>query len=85
MKYGKNQKGVSLIGMLLAIIIIALLCYFAVKTYFRKTSVDEATKKEMAKQGIKVDDKISTIDSAKTKVKSFNKSAQDRLKQYKSP
>ena len=77
----KNQRGVSLISMVISVVIIAFLCYFAVKVYFRKPPLDKDTKQEMEKQGINSDNKLSMIESAREKVKSFNKNTGDRLKQ----
>ena len=82
MRYMRNQKGISLIGMVLSIVIIAIVCYFFIKVYFKEPSLDEETKQEMAEQGINSSNKLSMIEGTRNRVKGFNKSVEEREKQF---
>lgn len=78
----KKQKGFSLIGILMATMIICLLYYVAMKFYFQKQIVDKETQKSLAKQGINTNSYKNLIDSAKDKVEEINKKIEEREKEF---
>ncbi|MFH1359540.1 MAG: hypothetical protein ABIJ41_00690 [Candidatus Omnitrophota bacterium] len=74
-----NEKGfASLIGMLLAIAIVAFLAYKAITTYYQKPSADQETQKTMKEQGIDTSTYRSALDSAKQKTAGIEKMMQER-------
>jgi type II secretory pathway pseudopilin PulG len=69
-----KQSGFSLIGMLLAIILIAVAYYFIAKSNFSTaTLLDKKTKKVLTEQGINTSDYKKMIDTTQSKVDEINK------------
>lgn len=73
----KNQKGFSLLGMLISIVIIVLL-YYALMKFLPKQIVSKKTQKSLAEQGIDTDNYKDLIDTAKNKMEEVNKKIKDR-------
>ncbi len=77
----KNNSGfLSLIGILLAILIIGILFLFTFKIYFGR-NYSEQEKKIFKEQGIDITNYQSVIDSSKKRVIDFNKEQEERLKE----
>lgn len=79
----KRQKGFSLLGILLAIAIVILLYYAAMKVYFRGPVVDKKTQQSLAEQGIDSTDYKKMIDTAKNKLGEIEKKMKKREKQLR--
>lgn len=69
----KNQNGFSIVGIILALAIVALLYYLSINYYLKGPSVDNKTKQELAEQGINTNSYMGVTKTANEKVKDFNK------------
>jgi len=75
-----RETGFSLIGMLLALIIIAILYLIAIKVYFKGPVIDEETKEFLTEQGIESDDYRGVVESTRHKMDKVNKEIERREK-----
>ena len=63
----KNQKGFSIIGMIISSIVVSLLFFYAMQFYFKSSPSGKKMKEALAEQGIKTDNYVEMIQSAKEK------------------
>ena len=71
----------ALLEILLVVMIIFFLCQVAVKTYFKKPTVDKKTEKYISKQDIDSSSHQAILDSTRKKVKDLEKQLFEREKQ----
>ncbi len=73
MDTGKN-RGMALVEMLVALVIVMLLAYLYMKLVWKDPGgVSQQTKKALAEQGIKTSNPRSMVESAQEKVNQLNK------------
>jgi type II secretory pathway pseudopilin PulG len=77
MKRSVGHKGFSLIGLLLSTAIVALLCYFAMKTYMGGGTTDKETQKALAEQGISTTSYPAMVNQAQQAVDKYNKTTRE--------
>lgn len=83
LKYVKSSKGFAgLLQILIALIIISILYVTVLKTYFKGPKIDEKVEKELSEQGVKTDNPVTIIDSARDNVDAVNKRYSDQYKQF---
>lgn len=76
-------KGFSLVGMLMAIVIIVVLYYVAMKFYSPKKVFNKETQKSLAKEGLNINSYKELVDTVKDKVEEVNKKIDARDKEIK--
>ena len=81
--YAREKKAFALISLLLAAVIICILYYIAINTYFKRPSLDKPTEKFLSEQGIDASSYQSVIDSAREGVGRINRQTSDYEKQLK--
>ena len=75
----KKQKGFSLISILMALVILALLYYNVNKFYFQKSiDVEKKVKKSLKEQGVDVENYQDMTDTAKETADDINKKIDKR-------
>ena len=79
----KSKKGFSLIGILIAAVIVALLMYRTIKTYYKKQSTEKQTHQSLSGQKTGPRSYSDMVKDTKDAAQDFNKSAADREKQFK--
>ncbi len=72
-----------MLGLLLALVIVAFLYFVVLKAYFRQPAVDEQTKELFTEQNININPSNyrSTLDGAKKTIRDYNKSVLEREKE----
>lgn len=69
-----DKRGfLSFIGILLVLIIVSLLSYLILKTYFKKSSSDKNTEGILSEEGISITNPKSTLDTVRDKIGEVNK------------
>ncbi|MFC1703519.1 hypothetical protein ACFL1E_01870 [Candidatus Omnitrophota bacterium] len=80
--YHKAKEGfMSMIGLLFAVAIIAVLCYFVVTTYVKPPVADTSVQEAASQAGIDTSNYKSVLETTKTTVKDIEKQQMDRQKQ----
>jgi hypothetical protein len=70
----RKNKGIALVEMLVALVVLLLLAYFYMKMAFKDSSgVSPETKKALVEQGIKTNRPDSMVQHAQDTVDRFNK------------
>lgn len=77
----KFTPGFSLIGILLALTIIALLYFLLLKAHFNKPAVDKQTQGFLSEQNIDSSTYQTTLKDTRRKVKDINRQLRDQQKQ----
>lgn len=80
-KIDRDNKGFALIEMVIVIVIIGIISYFLIKTYFKGSQVDKQTEQSVKEQGMNPNNYTSIMKNSRAKVNEFNKSYQEREKQ----
>ncbi len=80
--FGYKRGFFTLIGLLLAAVIIFVLVYYAFQTYFNEPSFDESSQQSIIEQGIDVSSYQSVLGSTREKVKDIESQMLDRSKYY---
>lgn len=68
-----TRKAFVFLEILLVLIVISFLVYIALKTYFKKPTMDKETEKILTEQGIDTSNQKAILDSARDKVREINK------------
>ena len=68
-----TKKAFVFLEILLVLIVISFLVYIALKTYFKKPTMDKETEKILTEQGIDTSNQKAILDSARDKVREINK------------
>ena len=77
----KRQDGFSIIGMLISTVVVALMCWFGMKLYFKTTPSGKRVQEALAEQGIKTDNYVEMIESAQEKAKELAEKMKQREQQ----
>ena len=72
---------VSLIGLILSLIIIAVLVCVLLNTYSRKSPVDKKTEESLSQEGINASSYKTIVDSSREKIKDANQKILERAKE----
>ncbi|MDD5688086.1 MAG: type II secretion system protein [Elusimicrobia bacterium] len=83
MKLTKNQTGFSLLEILITTIIVCLLMYYAVKVYYKSSTLDEKTKKELSEQSINSNNYPGMVKDSKSKIEDSNNNTKKQEEQIK--
>lgn len=67
----------TLLGLLLAIVIIFILCYIALRVYFKKPPLDKESEKLLSEQGIETSSYQAILDNARKKIKEVERKLQE--------
>ncbi len=82
MRPQRSEKGfLSLVGILLTLVIISILVYISLTTYFKKPVTDQKTERSLSEQGIDASSQKAVLDSVRTSLEESNKKVLDREKQ----
>lgn len=76
--YQLVNRGFGLLEVLLVAIMLFLLSFFAIRTYFKKPTLDESTQKTLSEQGIDVSSQQAVLESARERIKDYNKQILNR-------
>jgi hypothetical protein len=81
-RYYKDENGFLMyIGLLFAVAIILILCYYLFNTYYKKPAFDEPTQKSLSSQDIDTSSYQSIVDDTRKKVKELEKQLLERQEQ----
>lgn len=72
----------TLLGLLLVVVIVFILCYMALSVHFKKSPLDEKSKKSLSEQDIRTSSPRAILDSAREAVQDFDRGAMRRQKEY---
>jgi prepilin-type N-terminal cleavage/methylation domain-containing protein len=81
-----NKQGFSMIELMITAVVLCLVSYFIAKNYFGNsgmTPIDNKTKIELQKEGVRTDTLPGAVESAQSKVDEYNKRLQEREKNEK--
>ena len=78
-----TKKAFVFLEILLVLIVISFLVYIALKTYFKKPTMDKDTEKFFTEQGVNTTNPKTILDSVKGKVKEINRQQLDYEKNMK--
>jgi competence protein ComGC len=70
-------KAFAFLEILLVLMVISFLVYIALKTYFKKLTMDKDTEKFLSEQGVDTRNQKAILDSVKDKVRGINKQQLD--------
>ena len=81
-KSGFKGGFLTIIGLLIAVVVICILFYFVAKTYLlQPRGMDEQTAQDLRSQDINPTNYQTVIDSTRQKVGDLNKQQKDRIRQ----
>jgi type II secretory pathway pseudopilin PulG len=73
-----NKRGFSLITLLLSVLVLGFLYYFATQIYFKSSPSGRKIKKELAGEGIKTDNYADMLESTQKKAEEVSRNLKKR-------
>jgi len=81
--HSDHQKGfISILGILLSLVIVCVMFYWALNVYFGKSSINEANKSTIKEYGIDTSSQKAVLESTKQKISVAEQQMLDHAKQY---